>query len=395
MTRRLDNPTARRVFLDRHLLTAAPTGNAGRDALLDIIQHLGFVQLDSVNTLARAHDLILWSRQQSYRPPHLRRLADRDRALFEHWTHDAAILPMEHYPHWRLKFARDRAHLLDRWQSWRGAEFQARFREVLDHIADNGAVLSRELGGDAPKGSGWWEWHPSKTAMEYLWRSGELAVCHRRGFQKAYDLAERVIPAAHRTGEFAERDTIDWACRFALDRLGFATSGEIAAFFDLVTPQEAKDWVAATDLEPVEIEQADGRIRRSVALPGALDNVRDIPEPTTRVRILSPFDPALRDRNRAERLFGFHYRIEIFVPEAQRKYGYYVFPVLEGDRLIGRIDARTDRDTDSLAVRAFWPEAGVRMGQGRVRRLEAELDRIATFAGVGKVTMADGWLVTP
>jgi uncharacterized protein YcaQ len=116
------------------------------------------------------------------------------------------------------------------------------------------------------------------------------------------------------------------------------------------------------------------------------------PEPSTRVRILSPFDPALRDRNRAERLFGFNYRIEIFVPAPKRIYGYYVFPVMEGDRMIGRIDAKADRAANLLDVTAFWPEAGVAMGKGRVARLMAEIERLATFAGLEGIRYAPDWL---
>ena len=117
MALRLDNRTARRLFLHRHLLLEQPVGNAGREGLLGIIRSLGFVQVDSVNTVARAHDLILWTRQQSYRPRHLRRLIDRDRAVFEHWTHDASALPIEYFPHWRHQCARDRAKLLKMWAS--------------------------------------------------------------------------------------------------------------------------------------------------------------------------------------------------------------------------------------------------------------------------------------
>ena len=115
------------------------------------------------------------------------------------------------------------------------------------------------------------------------------------------------------------------------------------------------------------------------------------PEPGGRLRVLSPFDPALRDRKRAERLFGFHYRIEVFVPEAKRRYGYYVFPLLEGDRLVGRIDMKADRKAGVLNVTALWPEPGVRFGAGRSARLEAELARVARLAGVARVDFADGW----
>ena len=116
---------------------------------------------------------------------------------------------------------------------------------------------------------------------------------------------------------------------------------------------------------------------------------------SSRLRVLSPFDPALRDRKRAERLFGFHYRIEIFVPEKQRVYGYYVFPLMEGDRLVGRVDMKADRARDRLAVAAVWPEVGVAFGKQRLAKLEAELNRVAALAGVSEVVFAAGWLRAP
>ena len=135
---------------------------------------------------------------------------------------------------------------------------------------------------------------------------------------------------------------------------------------------------------------ADGSVRRSVTTEAALTRADALPEPSSRVRLLSPFDPALCDRARAERLFGFHYRIEIFVPEAKRKYGYYVFPVLQGDRLIGRLDAK--RTGKTLVARAFWPEAGTRMGKARTTGLAAELNRVRPIAGVESLEFSSGWV---
>jgi uncharacterized protein YcaQ len=397
---RLDNPVARRLFLGAHALLDRPAGPGRGAGLADLIHRLGFVQVDSVNTLARAHDLILWSRRPAYRPDALRRLNDRDRAIFEHWTHDASVIPTDFYPFWRLKFARDRARLRSRWKDWHGSAFHDEIETVLRHVTEHGAVQSAEIGEKrAEKSTGWWDWHPSKTALEYLWRCGDLAVTRREGFRKLYDLSERVIPPEHLNAHVPEAAIVDWACRAALDRLGFATSGELAAFWALISPAEAKDWVADAltrgEVTQAEVIGADGTPRRVVLWPATLDRLADLPEAPGRLRLLSPFDPALRDRKRAERLFGFHYRIEIFVPEAQRRYGYYVFPLLEGDRIVGRIDVAADRPADALRVRALWPEGGMRWGRGRQARLEAELHRIAPLAGCARVTFADGWLRDP
>ncbi|WP_343116068.1 winged helix-turn-helix domain-containing protein [Ostreiculturibacter nitratireducens] len=390
----LKNRAARRLFLDRHALAEQPVGPAKGDDLLALIRRLGFVQLDSINTVERAHHMILWSRRQSYRPGALKRLLEKDRRLFEHWTHDASVIPTEFLAHWRLRFARDAETLRSRYRDWQGPEFEAKLDEVLARIAAEGPVRSGEVGEDEARGKGgWWEWHPSKTALEFLWRSGQLAVTRREGFAKVYDLAERVYPEAP---ALSEAETIDWACGAALDRLGFATTGEIAAFWAKVRPEEAKDWAARAlkrgEIEEVAVEGADGARRRSFARPDVIGAADSAPEAPARLRILSPFDPALRDRARAERLFGFHYRIEVFVPEAQRRYGYYVFPVMEGDALIGRLDARARRAEGVLQVAGFWPEPGVRMGKLRLRRLEAELDRLARFAGCDHVAFDPGWL---
>ncbi len=395
---RIDNRTARRLFLDRHALAEPPSGKASGVALAGLIERLGFVQVDSVDTLARAHDLILWSRRNAYRSAGLRVLNDRARLTFEHWTHDAAVVPVAFYPHWRLRFARDRERLHARWRNWHGPAFHGELDRVLDHVARHGEVSSTDFTGErAAKPTGWWDWHPSKTALEYLWRSGDLAVTRRENFRKIYDLAERVIPPKWLTARHPDpEETVDWACAAALDRLGFATSGEIAAFWDLVTPADAKAWAACALGEgrvvEAEVEGADARPRRVFVRPETLAALCILPEPPPRMRVLSPFDPALRDRRRAERLFGFCYRIEIFVPARKREYGYYVFPVLEGDRLAGRIDMAAGTGRTRLDVRAFWPERGVTMGRGRRARLIAEIERVARFAGCSAIAYREGWL---
>ena len=232
----LKNRDARRLFLDRHLLLRPASGTGKGAHLAGLLTDLGFVQIDSVNTLARAHDLILWSRAGRYRPQALENLVAHDRAGFEHWTHDAAVIPMEFFPMWRLKFARDEAHMQRRWTAWRRDGWQQELDNILRHIQDNGPASSSDVGGDEPKGSGgWWDWHPSKTALEYLWRSGRLSIRHRAGFRKVYDLTERVIPAPHLAPRRDEAEVLDWAMTAAMDRLGFATSGELAAFFEIAT----------------------------------------------------------------------------------------------------------------------------------------------------------------
>ncbi|WP_417713720.1 winged helix-turn-helix domain-containing protein [Pseudophaeobacter arcticus] len=399
---RLENAAARRLFMDRHALLEQPSGGSKGMDLLQLISRLGFVQLDSINTVARAHDMILYSRRPSYRAKHLTDLYHGGGALFEHWTHDAAMIPLAFYPQWHLRFQRDEALLRKRWRNWRRDGFEQQFDTVLTHIRDHGPVSSSDLGKDEKKSSGgWWDWHPSKTALEYLWRTGALTVVGRSGFQKRYDLTERVIEEAlHAPADLPDpAGTVDWLCTQALDRLGFATSGELAAFWDTASTAEAREWCqqakARGEIEEIEVEAADGSLRKCFARPGTLTQAAELAAAPGRMRVLSPFDPMLRDRKRAERLFGFYYRIEVFTPAPKRIYGYYVFPLIEGQHMVGRIDMKADRPADCLRVTALWPERSVKFTPARIKRLEAELERTARFAGLETVEFAADWLREP
>lgn len=382
----LKNRIARHIFLDRHAL-----GSRHARDLAGLIARLSFVQLDSINTVARAHHMILHARQQSYRAPALDRMLAK-RQAFEHWTHDASVIAIENFPHWRWKSMRDAERLKRSWKTHRREGFEEKSEAVLRRIADHGPCCSTDVGEDEARSSGgWWDWHPSKTALEYLWRSGELSVTRREGFRKYYDLTERVIPPEYLNARVARDEMIVHACHAALSRLGFATSGEIAAFWDMITPADAKTWCAealrAGEIIEIDVEGADHQMQRCFALP----DICEVAPPPDRVRILSPFDPALRDRKRSERLFGFHYRIEVFVPEAKRIYGYYVFPVLEKDRLIGRIDMKCDRKSSVLRIRKFWPERDVKWSAARRKRLVTALGNTARLAGSETLEFDTDW----
>lgn len=387
----IKNADARRLFLDRHALSTRPSHALGDEETLALVRRLGFVQLDSVNTVERAHHMILFSRAGGYARENLQALHRDARALFEHWTHDASLIPIEFYPHWHHRFRAAKERLAHpRWRERFGADPEKTIRKVRARIRKDGAAQARDF-EDKGEG-GWWGWGPSKTALEFLWRTGELAIARRDGFEKVYDLAERVIPEELRKARPTRSQTVDWAARAALARLGFATPTEIAAFFDLIEIAEAKDWAkrAARRKEIVEvaIECADGS-HRHVFAPASIEaEIAALPPADGRTRLLSPFDPAIRDRKRAIRLFGFDYTIEIFVPEKKRRYGYYVLSILEGDRFIARADLKTHRDSDRLEVKGFWLELGVKFDKARKAAVEEALAELARFAGVTRVDAA-------
>ena len=391
----LSNRDARHRFMALHGLSE-PVHHTLLDAALQAaIERIGFVQVDSINTVARAHHMILHARHRSYRPAQLTRLLEDERSLFEDWTHDAAIIPTRYYPYWQSRFRSAAIRLRKTWRKWRQPGFEAALDAVRERISVSGPLMARDLVGDGPsQGAGWWNWHPGKTALEYLWRTGELAVTRRDGFQKVYDLASRVIPHEYRDRVLDDKAVRDWACRSALARLGFASPREIAGFWDSLGAAEAAAWCEANlgnGVQRVRVEGADGTVSREVfALESGLARVEP---PPPILRVLSPFDPMIRDRVRAARLFGFDYRIEVFVPAVQRQSGYYVFPLLDGDRFVGRIDMKHSRhDANALRVAGLWPEAGVRFGKMRLRALDAALDRTRRLCGADAVIFANGYL---
>ena len=236
-----------------------------------------------------------------------------------------------------------------------------------------------------------WRRPPHKLALDYMWYAGELSTSHRVSFAKFYDLTERVIPAHILAAERSDEDQVNWLCSGALDRLGFGTEGDIQRFWAAVSLPEVKAWVATNsrDLVPVEIETASGDWLSVLAAPNIEQRLEAVCTPTSRLRILNPFDPVVRDRARLARLFGFEYRIEIFVPAAKRRWGYYVYPILEGDRFVGRIEVKADRKAGTLIAEKVWPEPGVKWTRARAGKLEAELARLARFVGVAEIVRND------
>lgn len=388
----ISTAAARRLFLGSQGLLADPTRKASPTVLARLIGQMGFVQLDSINYVERAHHLTLGSRLDGYRHEHLIRLLEKDRFLFEHWTHDAAAIPAEWFAHWKPRFARYETELRDRWWGPRmGPQPERTLAQVRERIWREGPLRSQDFEHDR-KGerAGWWDWKPQKAALEYLWFSGELLVTRREKFQKFYDLTERVLPAAAKLAPPTEAEHIEWACRTALERLVIATPKEIADFWYAIPLAQARQWceqaAKSGELVAVLIESDNGKPpRASFALHDWQARLRKLPSAPDRMRLLSPFDPVIRDRARVTRLFGFDYRFEAFVPEPKRRYGYYVLPILEGDQLIGRIDPKFQRDRGTLKVRKVFWEPKIKVTKARKKQLDEALARLANLIGAVKV----------
>jgi len=348
--------------------------------VLRTVRELGFVQVDSIAAVERAHHLILHARHDGYTHAHLAHILERSRQAFEHWTHDASVIRADWLPWWTHRFETSRARLAQStWMRERlGSRWRSTVREVRAALEERGPLASRDFPRPPCASEGWWDWSPHKAALEYLWRAGEVAVHSRRGFEKLYDLAERVhgpMPAPP-----AREELVAWACRAAIERLGAGTPREFAQFMHAVTVEEARAWCAGAsargEVEPVLLERIGRASVAGYANPRWKRDAEAVePDPTP--RLLAPFDPLIRDRARLLGLFAFDYRFEAFVPAARRVHGYYTMPVLAGERLVARVDLSSDRAEGVLRVARTWPEAGV-SGPAAKRATLAACERLAT-----------------
>ncbi len=376
---KIENRTVRSLWLKSQGLAVSPVGKLD---LAQTVIDLGFVQIDTIRNVTRAQHHILWSRNQNYREPMLGKLQAQDRAVFEHYTHDASLIPMKFLPMWQRQFARKKQEV----GSWNYSKkmIGPRGREAIKaRIAKEGPLSTHAFETKIEGKKKMWSRPPHKIALDYMWYAGELATSHRENFKKFYDLAENVFPQKLLAINHKDQDQIDWLCGAALDRLSFGSLGEIQRFWGATTALEVKQWAqrAVDKLIPIQIQGHDKTWSQVYAPANIEQRLNELRPPTSRLRILNPFDPAIRDRTRTQRLFGFEYRIEIFVPESKRKWGYYVYPLLEGNRFVGRIELKADRKKGELYVINFWSEGNVKWAAARWRKLDGELERLCRFIG--------------
>ncbi|MET0127486.1 MAG: crosslink repair DNA glycosylase YcaQ family protein [Solirubrobacterales bacterium] len=375
---RLSAPEARRLALaSQGFAEPRPDGEPGGWDLRRVLKRVGLLQIDSVNVLERAHYLPAFSRLGPYSHEALDRLSQRaPRRLFEYWGHEASLIPVEYQPllRWRMERA---AH--DAWGGMRkvASERPELVAEVLAQVRDRGPVAASELTAERPRRSGpWWDWSDSKRALEWLFWSGRVTAARRRRFERLYDLPERVLPAKVLAAptpapDEAQRELL----RIAARSLGVAAERDLRDYFRL-SAAEAKprlaELVEAGDLVEVEVEGW-GRTR-GYLWPGAR-----IPRRVEATALLGPFDSLIWERNRVERIFGFAFRLEIYVPAPKRRHGYYVLPFLLGDRLVARVDLKADRAAGVLRLNALHLEPGA--PAETTEALEAELRRLAGWLG--------------
>jgi uncharacterized protein YcaQ len=364
-------------------LAVAAQGYAGRylrpngAGVEDAIRRLSCVQLDSISTVERSHRIALACRVGDYPRNTISDLLCRGR-VFEYWAHEACLLPIESWP----LFAHARENGGRGWYGSVHASHPRLADEILAEIRERGPLASRHFEGAA--GGGMWNWKPAKAMLERLWNHGDLAIAGRQGFQRVYDLAERVIPRAQLDAPAPAPEAVLRAlAEQAVRARGVLTEAGVKEHWRL------RGGVARIRPAVAELV-AEGRLRRLRVDDGGADVLvaanaeLDRPPPRTAV-LLSPFDNLLWDRPFARRILGFDHLIEVYKPAPQRQYGYYVLPFLRGDRIVGRADLKSERKEGRLVVRAFHREDGVRASGALDDALDGALHRLARSIGLEEV----------
>jgi uncharacterized protein YcaQ len=386
----LSAAAARRIALAAQGFgSARASGVASARQVRKAFDTMGVLQLDSVNVLSRSHYLPVYSRIGPYPREVLDRLTGHtagkiDRAYVEYWAHEASLIPVATHPllRWRMagaaqeawggmqRIAREKPHLLD---------------DVRRIVALEGPIRSSQTGLEraAKRPGQMWDWHDGKVALEYLFWAGEVGAARRVNFERHYDLIERVLPpqvyaTPTPTRAEAQRELI----RIAARAYGVATEPDLGDYFRLPradSKMRVAELVAAGEL--IEVAVA------GWSAPAYLWPQSRRPRRVEARALLSPFDPLIWFRDRALRLFGFHYRIEIYTPAAQRRHGYYVLPFLLGDTLVGRVDLKADRQNRTLLVQSAWVEHDVD-DRYVAEHLATELQELAGWLDLADVTLA-------
>ena len=355
----------------------------GKQATLRAIEQIGYVQSDTISVVERAHHHVLYSRVPNYQPEFLTRLI-RERRVFEYWFHAAAWLPMQHY-----RFALPRMRQIHGERGWFNNCDPAVLRDILRRVEVEGPLRARDFENEARGNTGWWDWKPAKQALEQLFFQGDLMVTGRDGFQKIYDLPERVLPDSVDTSAPDIHEYATHLIEVSLRAHGFVTLKSIAY---LRKGRKLRDCIK----QQIEDARADKKLM--IIRLGANDYYIDpelfearAPRTSERCSILSPFDNSVIQRDRGRDIFNFDYQIECYVPESKRQYGYFCLPILYREQFVGRMDCKAHRKQGRLQLKELHLEQP--MDAGFYQALGQALQEFAGFNQCNELDVTDPGLI--
>lgn len=344
--------------------------------LLNIITKLGYVQIDTISIIERAHKHILWTRFPGYRNDMLDELIDKDKKVFEFWDHAAAYLPMKFY---RFSLPRKKMYA-EKYKTWEKKNKKL-LKYILERISAEGPLQSRDF--DDPKKRGlWWDWKPAKEGLEFLFHTGRLIARARKNFQKVYDLPERFLTAAVNTEMPSYEELAEHLIMKSITSGGITAENEFTYLRyhnRNITKKVLNELTENNKIFPVKISNDEKTIYYSTTK--ILNKLNNAFKFSNDVYILSPFDNLVIQRGRLKKIFGYDYVIECYLPAHKRKFGYFCLPVLYGDKIAGKIDARADRKTGELTVINEYWETGVKTNKDFRNIYLNKLNELALFAG--------------
>jgi hypothetical protein len=360
---------ARSFILERQLLNSV----AGANSPLEIIERLGYIQIDTISVVERSHHHILWTRFPGYEKTMLECLLTENRDIFEYWSHAASFLPMKDYQYSLLRKARYKK----KYKPWHDSNKRI-ISYITDRIKSEGPLSSRDFEGNRSGNSGWWNHKPAKAALEYLFHCGDLMVSSRKNFTKLFDLQERVLPPDVNTSMPAEQEFMKHLIVRSVSSHGVISDEEILylrgkrnSIFETAMNELLED----ETIMNVRLEGHEDKVYHS---PGSSADI-GLQKFNDDIRILSPFDNLLIQRHRLRKLFDFSYTLECYVPKHKRKFGYYCLPVLKGDTFIGVIDCKAYRESGVLELISAYPISGSK--RSFIMTIRKELHKLASFAG--------------
>lgn len=354
----------------------------GKKGVLSAIEHLGYVQIDSISIVARAHHHTLWSRQSDYKESSVNELLANDKSIFEYWSHAASYLPMCDY-RFSLPRKKDYSDGKSHWFS----QNKKMNKYVLDRIKAKGELQSKDFEHKRDSAANWYEWKPAKQALEQLFMEGKLMVARRQGFQKVYDLTERVLPANVDSSFPTEKEYAQHLIRKAIQSYGIVNENEIAylrSVLKTAVNRALKHLLKEGEIFSITVDEI-----KDLTFYSTKDKLNSIEKAKSKnnIHLLSPFDNTVIQRKRVERLFNFDYIIECYLPEPKRKYGYFTLPVLYGKDFVARLDPKADRASKVFYIKSMHFEKGFSPDEKFNSALTKKLNAFATFNGCDKIVI--------
>ncbi len=384
----ISRETTRKLMIEKQGITQFPQSNS-KKSVVDTISRLGCLQIDTISVIERAHYLTLWSRLGVYNKSHLDEAAYKDNKLFEYWAHAACFVPFEDYRFYLHAMKVRKDEMKTRFVKITGKDVKV-LDQVIARIKDEGPLCSKDFEGPKRNG-GWWNRKTEKVAMDYMYGAGILMVSDRVRFQRYYDLTENVLPSWVDIDIPSEDERVEFFIRKTMQCLGAVKSIDVRKYYHHhsvklgQTSKQVEERLRG--LDGVRGFKVEGDKNKHYCLDEDVGRLQIIHDDFgfDDVRLLIYFDNLMWNRERVQHLFGFESKLEIYLPQDQRVYGYYHLPVLYGDQLVARIEPKMERTEKKLIIRGYWTEPGFKETSEYREKLDRNLEAFAAFHGAERI----------